>query len=88
MTHKEAIRYALMCSLEHHLCNVDEMLDQGYDGAGILRMMTTSKPTEYLPLVWEPYERLSSFDLYNSICDLADVYSKQFMNVLDGSFTK
>lgn len=79
MNYQQLRDFALQCSLEHHLCNVDELLP-------------TKTPDEVLEIVgeaddsviiYEPYEYLPTDDLVESIEDLRGVYVVNFMHVLN-----
>lgn len=76
MNYKELQDYALLCSLEHHLCNLDEL---------------TETPDEILErveaqdediIIYEPYEFIETSDLVESIEDMRGVHLYNFMHVL------
>lgn len=89
MNYNQLQDYALRCSLEHHLCNVEELLDEGKTLAEIMLMIEAPDekgiilPVEMEGLVvWEPYEYYEPSSLAEAICDLRGVYYHQLMYVL------
>ena len=86
MNHTQLQDYALRCSLEHHLCNVEQLLDQGKTLDEILSCAETTDftlaNTDEGIVVWEPYEYYEPSSLAESICDLRGVYYHQLIYVL------
>jgi hypothetical protein len=79
MTYEELRDYALQCSLEHHLCNVEELVSQGWQGGEILTMVEQNSP---MVTVWEPYEYYEPSSLAEAIEDMRGVKVHEFMEVL------
>lgn len=90
-TETELREYSMKCSVEHHLCNVEELLDEGNSVNDILKMIRNDIRRDILGdnrhgtpqfVVWEPYERLISADLYISIWNMEQSYYQQFLTLL------
>ena len=71
--------YALKCSLEHHLCNVEDLLDDGLAPADILTLLEDGSND---PVVWEHYEYESREDLVTLIEDARGVHLFNFSELL------
>lgn len=80
MTYEELRDYAMQCSLEHHLCNVEELLDEGKTLTEILAMVEEHDNTDVV--VWEPYEHYEASSLLEAIEDARGVKVHEFMQVL------
>lgn len=80
MNYQQVRDYALQCSLEHHLCNVEELLDEGKTLDEIMSMVEESDNTGVV--VYEPYEHYESESLLNAIEDVRGVKFHEFMDVL------
>jgi hypothetical protein len=78
--------YALKCSLEHHLCNVEELIDEGLAPADILALVedgkTNSAKDSPYALVYEQYEWSSHPELVNEIEDARGVHLFNFSELL------
>ncbi len=79
MKYNELKDYALWCSLKHHLCNVEELLDKGKTFDEIMLMVEKNHQDvdvagcgDY----WKPSA------LAKAICNLGDVYCHQLIYVL------
>ena len=88
MNYQELRDYALQISLEHHLCNVDELLTEGKTLADIMQMIGEVNGV-VLPfgsyqgiVVWEPYEYYEPSSLAEAIEDMRGVNVYNFMHVL------
>jgi hypothetical protein len=79
MTYEELRDYALECSLEHHLCNVDDLLTEGKTLDEILTMVEENDKSV---TVWEAYEYYESSSLLEAIEDARGVKVHEFMEVL------
>jgi hypothetical protein len=88
MTYEELRDYALQCSLEHHLCNVEDLLNEGKTPADILSMVEGIDDDGIAPhdykdvVVWEPYEYYNPSSLTEAIEDMRGVKVHEFMEVL------
>ena len=90
MNYQELRDYALQCSLEHHLCNVDELLAEGKTLDDIMQMvegvdddgMVISPPNYEGVEVWEPYQYYEPSSLAEAIEDMRGVNVYNFMHVL------
>ena len=90
MTYEELRDYAMQCSLEHHLCNVEELLDEGKTITDILAIIEAGAgddpailPHKYSDIVvWEPYEYHERSSLLEAIEDMRGVKVHEFMQVL------
>ena len=88
MNYQELRDYALQCSLEHHLCNVDELLTEGKTLDDIMQMVEGVDDVVVLPanyeriVVWEPYEYYEPSSLVEAIEDMRGVNVHNFMHVL------
>lgn len=80
MNYQQLRDYALQCSLEHHLCNVEELLDQGKTLDEIMEMVEESDNTNVV--IYEPYEYYESESLLNAIEDARGAKVHEFMEVL------
>ena len=79
MNYQELRDYALQVSLEHHLCNVEELLDDGETVDTILNLVEIASP---LVVVWETYEFHETSSLVEAIEDMRGVSLHEFMHVL------
>ncbi len=79
MNHKQLRDFALQCSLEHHLCNVDELLEEGKTLGEILEMVEQNRDDV---VIWEPFEYYEPASLVEAIEDLRGVYYYNFKQVL------
>jgi len=79
MNYQELRDYALQCSLEHHLCNVEQLLDDGETIATIMNLVETSRSTIDIYL---PYEHYGTESLCESIEDMRGVKVWEYMHVL------
>jgi hypothetical protein len=80
MTYEELREHAMKCSLEHHLSNVDELLEQGKTINEILAMVEEADNTGVV--IWETYEYYEASSLVNAIEDTRGVRLYEFMEVL------
>jgi hypothetical protein len=80
MTYEELRDYALQCSLEHHLCNVEDLLNEGKTLGEIMAMVEESDNTGVV--IYEPYEYYESSSLLEAIEDARGVKVHEFMEVL------
>jgi hypothetical protein len=80
MNYQELRDYALQCSLEHHLCNVDDLLEEGKTLNEIMAMVEEADNTTVV--IYEPYEYYESSSLVESIEDMRGVNLHEFMHVL------
>jgi hypothetical protein len=80
MTYEELRDYALQCSLEHHLCNVEDLLNEGKTLNEIMAMVEESDNTGVV--IYEPYEYYESSSLLEAIEDARGVKVHEFMDVL------
>jgi len=71
--------YALKCSLEHHLCNVEELIDEGKAPADILDLVEAGSND---PVIWERYEYDPREDVVESIEDARGVHLFNFSELL------
>ena len=79
MKYQELRDNALQCSLEHHLCNVDDLLGEGKTPADILAMVEEGNSEV---VIYEPYEYYETSSLVESIENMRGVNLYEFMNVL------
>jgi len=79
MDYQELRDYALQCSLEHHLCNVDDLMSAGKTAEDILEMLENDDPEI---VVWEPYEGYESPSITEAVEDMRGVNFYNFMYVL------
>lgn len=82
MNYQELRDFALRCSLEHHLCNVDELLPTKTPDE-ILEMVD-NKDEAIIP--WEPFDHFFFYEegsLASEIEDMRGVYMFNFMHVLN-----
>ena len=90
MKYQELRDYALQCSLEHHLCNVEELIGEGKTPADILAMVEGVDDNGFLilPIEWENVEVAEAYEYYEpsslaeAIEDMRGVYLYEFMEVL------
>ena len=90
MKYQELRDYALQCSLEHHLCNVEELLDEGKTPADILVMVegVNDDGIVIFPFHWEDVEVAEAYEYYEpaslaeAIEDMRGVFLHEFMVVL------
>jgi hypothetical protein len=80
MKYQELRDYALQCSLEHHLCNVGDLLNEGKTLDEIMAMVEESDNTGVV--IYEPYEHYESSSLLEAIEDARGVKVHEFMQVL------
>lgn len=71
--------YSLKCSLEHHLCNVEELIDEGKAPADILDLVEAGSND---PVIWERYEYDPREDVVESIEDARGVHLFNFSELL------
>jgi hypoxanthine phosphoribosyltransferase len=79
MTYEELRDYALKCSLEHHLCNVDDLIETGDTIEEILTMVEENNKSV---IVWDAYEYYEPSSLAEAIEDARGVKVHEFMEVL------
>ena len=80
MTYQELRDYALQCSLEHHLCNVEQLLNDGETLDTIMNLVENGQ--EALDIA-EPYDLyVEASSLVESIEDRRGVNLHEFMHVL------
>lgn len=80
MNYQQVRDYALQCSLEHYLCNVEELLEEGKTLDEIMAMVEEPDNTDVV--IYEPYEHYESDSLLNSINEAQDVKIHEFMELL------
>ena len=80
MKYQELRDYALQCSLQHHLCNVEELMGEGKTLEEIMAMVEESDNTGVV--IYEPYEYYESSSLLEAIEDARGVKVHEFMEVL------
>ena len=91
MDYQELRDYALQCSLEHHLCNVDELLEEGKTLDEIMQMVegVDHNGIVIFPfhwedvVVWEPYEYYEPSSLAESISDMRGANLFKHLHVLE-----
>jgi hypothetical protein len=71
--------YALQVSLEHHLCNVEQLLNDGETVDTILNLVENNNAAVD---IYEPYEHYEPSSLVESIDDRRGVNVFEFMHVL------
>jgi hypothetical protein len=79
MNYQELRDYALQCSIEHHLCNVEQLLDDGETIDTIMNLVETSRSALD---IYFPYEHYETESLCESIEDMRGVKVYEFMHVL------
>ena len=79
-THEQLRQYALMVSIEHHLCQVDELVDDGKSADDILQMVAAGDDSI---VIWEHYEYEDADDLVELIEDERGVNLYNFEHVLE-----
>lgn len=79
MKYQELRGYALQASLEHHLCNVDDLLADGKTPADILTMIEGGNSEV---VIYEPYEYYETSSLVESIENMRGVNVYEFMHIL------
>jgi hypothetical protein len=79
-TYQELRDYALMVSIEHHLCQVDELVESGKSADDILQMVAAGDDTI---VIWEHYEWEDANDLVELIEDERGVNLYNFEHVLE-----
>lgn len=87
MNYQELRDYALQCSLDHHLCNVDELLTEGKTLDDIMQMVEGVDndgifPFHYEIMIAEAYEYYEPSSLAEAIDDMRGVNVYNFMHVL------
>jgi hypothetical protein len=82
MNTEELNEFALRCSLEHYLCNVDELLDNGFTVENIWEMVDVGNES-IIP--WEPYEFYEPSSLAGLIGDMQSTNLNNFRIVLGGT---
>jgi hypothetical protein len=80
MNYEQLRDYALQVSLEHHLCNVEDLLTEGKSLNEIMAMVDEADNTAVV--IYEPYEYYESSSLVNAIEDRRGVNLYEFMHVL------
>jgi hypothetical protein len=80
MKYQQLRDYALQCSLEHHLCNVEDLLTEGKTLEEIMAMVEEPDNTDVV--IYEPYEYYESSSLLEAIEDARGVKVHEFMDVL------
>ena len=79
MNYQQLRDYALQCSLEHHLCNVTELMQEGKTPDEILAMVEEGNDTI---VVYEPYDWCSEEELVDEIESARGVNVYNFLFVL------
>jgi hypothetical protein len=79
MNYQELRDYALQVSLEHHLCNVEQLLNDGESIATIMNLVENGREAVD---IYEPYEYHDTPSLVESIEDMRGVNLHEFMHVL------
>lgn len=79
MKYQELRDYALQCSLEHHLCNVEQLLNDGETIDTIMNLVENGREAVD---IYEPYEYYDSSALLESIEDARGVKVYEFMELL------
>ena len=79
MNYQELRDYALQASLEHHLCNVEQLLNDGETIATIMNLVENGREAVD---IYEPYEYHDTPSLVESIEDMRGVNLHEFMHVL------
>jgi hypothetical protein len=79
-TYEQLRQYALMVSIEHHLCQVDELVDDGKSADDILQMVAAGDDGI---VIWEHYEYEDADDLVELIEDERGVNLYNFEHVLE-----
>ncbi len=79
MNYQELRDYALQCSIEHHLCNVEQLLNDGETVATIMNLIENGREAVD---IWEPYEFHDTPSLVESIEDMRGVKLYELMHVL------
>jgi len=78
-SYEQLREYALRCSLEHHLCNVDDLITDGLTPDDILALVEKGSNDV---VVWEKYEYEPREDLVESIEDTRGVHLFNFNELL------
>ena len=79
MKYQQLRDYALQCSLEHHLCEVDDLLGDGKTPADILTMVEENNSEV---VIYEPYEFYEPSSLAEAIEDMRGMFFYEFLFVL------
>jgi hypothetical protein len=79
MNYQQLQEYALQCSLEHHLCNVEDFLDEGQTPSDILALLEAGSNE---PVIWEQYEYSPREDVVEMVEDARGVHLHNFMHIL------
>ena len=79
MNYQELRDYALQCSLEHHLCNVHNLMTDGSTPNDILSLLEDGSLE---PVIWAKYEYTPLEDVVELVEDLRGVHLYNFMEVL------
>ena len=80
MNYQQLRDYALQCSLEHHLCNVEELMSfGGLTPNDILNLLEGGSND---PVIWDKYEYEPREDVVEMIEDARGVKVHEFMEVL------
>lgn len=79
MNYQELRDYALQCSLEHHLCNVEQLLNDGETISTIMNLVENGREAVD---IYEPYEFYETPSLVESIEDMRGVKVYEFMHLL------
>lgn len=78
-SYEQLREYALRCSLEHHLCNVDDLITDGLTPDDILALVEKGSNDV---VVWEKYEYEPREDLVESIEGTRGVHLFNFNELL------
>lgn len=79
-THEQLRQYALMVSIEHHLCQVGDLIESGKSPDDILEMVAAGDDSI---VIWEHYEYEDADDLVELIEDERGVNLYNFEHVLE-----
>ena len=79
MNYQQLRDYALQCSLEHHLCNIEGLTEAGKTPDDILEMVEAG---DEALIIYEAYEYYEPSSLANSIEDLRGANLYNFTSVL------
>ena len=78
-TYQELRDYALMVSIEHHLCEVQALVDSGKSADDILEMVVQGDDTI---VIWQHYEYDEPEELADSIADQRGINLYNYNHVL------
>ena len=79
-TYKQLREYALLVSIEHHLCQVGDLIESGKSPDDILEMVAAGDDSI---VIWEHYEYEDADDLVELIEDERGVNLYNFEHVLE-----